>query len=57
MVKCRLRWAEHLVQMGEERMAKRAGRLRETGRRKRGRRRLRLEDCVRWDIRKERGDG
>ena len=37
LVKCRLRWAGHLVWMGEERMAKRADRLREQGRRKRGR--------------------
>ena len=28
-VKCRLRWAEHLVRMGEERMAKGADRLME----------------------------
>jgi len=25
LVKCRLRWAGHLVQMGEERMTKRGG--------------------------------
>ena len=28
LVKCRLRWAGYLVQMGEERMAKRLDRLR-----------------------------
>ena len=37
---------------GKERMAKRADRLREQARRKRGRLRLRWEDCVRRDIRK-----
>ena len=37
---------------GKERMAKRADRLREQDRRKRGRLRLRWEDCVRRDIRK-----
>ena len=31
LVKCRLRCAEHLVWMGEERMAKRADRLRKQG--------------------------
>ena len=36
LVKCQLRWAGHLVQMGEERMAKRADSLREQDRRKRG---------------------
>ena len=42
----------HLAWIGEERMAKRADRLREQGRRKRGRLRLRWEDCVRCDIHK-----
>ena len=52
LVKCRMRWAGHLVRMGEERIAKRADRLSEQGRRKRGRPRLRWEDCVRRDISK-----
>ena len=47
LVKCRLRGAGHLVQMGEERMEKRADRLREQGSRKGGRPRLRWEDCAR----------
>ena len=34
LVKCRVRWAGHLVQMGEKRMVKRADRLREQGMRK-----------------------
>ena len=50
--KCLLRWAGHLVRMGEERMAKRADGLREQGRRKRGRPWLRWENCVRMDISK-----
>ncbi len=52
LVKCRLRLAGHLVQMGEERMTKRANRLREQGRRKGGRAQLRWEDCVKRDISK-----
>ena len=39
-----------LVRMGEERMANRADRLREQGRRKRGGPWLRWEDCVSRDI-------
>ena len=50
LVKCRLRWAGHLMRMGEERMAKRADSMREQGRRKRDRPQLRGEDCVRRDI-------
>ena len=46
LVKCRLRMVGHLVWMGKERMAKRADRLSEKGRRKRGRPRLRWEECV-----------
>ena len=45
LVKCQLRWAGDSVQMGEEKMAKKVDRLREQGRRKRGRLRLRWEDC------------
>ena len=37
---------------GEERIAEKAVRLREQGRRKRGRPWVRWEDCVRRDIRK-----
>ena len=50
LVKCWLRWAAHLVRLGEERMAKRADRLREQGRRKIGRSLLIWQDCVRKDI-------
>ena len=47
LVKCRMRWAGHLVRMGKERMAKRVDGLREQGRRKRGRPWLRWENCMR----------
>ena len=50
LVKCRLRWAQHLVWIGKERMAKRANRLREEGKRKRGRTWLKWENCVMIDI-------
>ena len=50
LVKCWLRWGGHLVRMGEERMAKRADRLREQGRRIGSRPQLKWEDCVRRDI-------
>ena len=52
LVKCRLRGAGYSVQMGEERMAKRADRFGEQGRGKRGRQWLRWEDYVTRDIRK-----
>ena len=52
LVKCQLRWVGHLVQMGEEKIAKRADRLRKQGRRKRARSQLRWEDCVMRDISK-----
>ena len=55
LVKCWLKWAGHLVRMGEVRMPKRVDRLREQGRRKRGRLQLKLEDCVRRDISKVEG--
>ena len=50
LVKCRLKWAGNLMGMGEERMAKRAERLREQVQRERGRQWVRWEDCVRRDI-------
>ena len=52
LVKSRLKWAGHLVRMEEERMAKRADRLREQGGRKLGRLWLSWEHCVRSDITK-----
>ena len=38
--------------MGDDRLPKRAAELREQGRRRRGRPRLRWEDCVKIDVRK-----
>ena len=52
LVKFQLRRAGHLMWMRKERMPKRADRLREQGKRKRGRLWLRWEDCVRRDINK-----
>ena len=52
VVKCRLRWAGHLVRMEEEGKAKRAEKLRDQGRRKRCRPHFRWEDCVTRDISK-----
>ena len=37
--------------MGDDRLPKRAAELREKGRRRRGRPRLRWEDCVKRDVR------
>ena len=41
---------------GDDRLPKRATELREQGRRRRGRPRLRWEDCVKRDVRKAGGD-
>ena len=38
--------------MADDRLPKRAAELREQGRRRRGRPRLRLEDCVKRDVKK-----
>ena len=45
-VRCRLQWAGHVERMADDRIPKRAAELREEGRRRRGRPRLRWEDCV-----------
>ena len=55
LMKFRLRWAGHLVRMEEERMAKRADRLRKRGTRKRGRQQLRLEDLCEEGYQEGRG--
>ena len=47
-----LRSRLHLERMADERLPKRAAELSEQGRRRRGRRRLRWEDCVKRDVRK-----
>ena len=50
MVRSRLQWAGHVERMADDRLPKRAAELREHGRRRRGRPRLRWEDCVKREI-------
>ena len=47
-----LQWAGHVERMADDRLPKRAAELREQGRRRQGRPRLRWEDCVKRDARK-----
>ena len=51
-VRSRLQWAGHVERMADDRIPKRAAQLREQGRRRRGRPRLRWEDCVKRDVKK-----
>ena len=51
-MRSRLQLAGHVERMADDRLPKRAAELREQGRRRRGRPRLRLEDCVERDVRK-----
>ncbi len=44
LVRSRLQWAGHVERMAEDRVPKRAAELREQGRRRRGRPRLRCEE-------------
>ena len=55
-MRSRLQWAGHVERMTDDRLPKRAAELREQGRRRRGRPRLRCEDCVKRDARKA-GEG
>ena len=48
----RLQWAGHVERMADDRLPKRAAELREQSRRRRGRSRLRWEDCVKSDVKK-----
>ena len=48
----RLQWAGHVERMADDRLPKRTAELREQGRGRRGRSRLRWEDCVKRDVRK-----
>ena len=57
LVRSRLQWAGHVERMADERLPKRAAELREQGRRRRGRPRLRWEDCVKRDVKKTREEG
>ena len=52
LARSRLQWAGHVEVMADGRLPKRAAELREQGRRRRGRPRLRWEDCVKRDVRK-----
>ena len=52
LVRSRLQWTGHVERMADDRLPKRAAELREQGRRRRGRPRLRWEDCVKRDVRK-----
>ena len=52
LVRSRLQWAGHVERMADDRLPKRATELREQGRRRRVRPRLRWEDCVKRDVRK-----
>ena len=45
----RLTWIGHVERMAEDRLTKRADAYREEGRRRRGRPRLRWDDCVKRD--------
>ena len=58
LVRSRLQWAGHVERMADDRLPKRAAELREQGRRRRGRPRLRWEDCVKRAVKKagEEGD-
>ena len=58
LVRSRLQWAGHVERMADEILPERAAELREQGRRRRGRPRLRWEDCVKRDVKKtgEEGD-
>ena len=51
-MRSRLQWAGHVERMGDDRLPKKAAELREQGRRRRGRPRLKWEDCVKRDVRK-----
>ena len=52
LVRSRLQWAGHVERMADDRLLKRVAELRQQGRRRRGRPRLRWEDCVKRDVRK-----
>ena len=51
-MRSRLQWAGHIGRMADDRLPKRAAELREEGRMRRGRPRLRWEDYVERDARK-----
>ena len=58
LVRSRLQWAGHVERMADERLPTRRAELRDQGRRRRGRTRLRWVDCVKRYMKKtgEEGD-
>ena len=52
LVRSRLQWVGHVERMADDRLPKRAAELCEHGSRRRGRPRLRWEDCVKGVVRK-----
>ena len=52
LVRSRLQWAGHVERMADDRLPERASELREQGRRRQGRSRLRWEDFVERDVKK-----
>ena len=57
LVRSRVQWAGHVERMADDRLPKRAADLREQGRVRRGRPRLRWEDCVKRDVKKAGEEG
>ena len=51
LARSRLQWVGHVARMADDRLPKRATELREQGRGRRGRPRLRWEDCVKRYVR------
>ena len=52
LVRSRLQWTGHVDRMADDTLPRTAAELREQGRRRRGRPRLRWKDCVKRDVRK-----
>ena len=53
LARSRLQWTGHVERMADDRLPKRAAELCEQGRRRRGKPRLRWEDCVKRDVRRQ----
>ena len=53
LVRGRLQWAGHVERMADDRLPKRAAEFRKQGKRRRGRPRLRWEDCVKREVRRQ----
>ena len=54
--RCMIQWAVHIERMADDRLPKRGAELCEQGMRRRGKPRLRWEDCVKRDVRKAGGE-